>query len=118
MTEYLRFREQFAAALDPRFHPIEYLDQMVADGSALVWASETAALVCEVRDYPGGARAIQVLVAAGDKAEIVGPLRDQAEEWARSVGCTDAIVESRPGWARALKHHGYEPHQQAVRKGL
>lgn len=118
MNDYLRFRDQFAEALDPRFHPIEFLDQRMAEGSAFLWASENAGLVCEVRDYPGGARAIQVLVAAGDMNDVIGPLREQAEEWARSVGCTDVIVESRPGWARALRQFGYEPHQQAVKKGL
>ena len=35
-----------------------------------------------------------------------------------SIGCVFAIIESRPGWARALKQQGYEPYQVAVRKAL
>lgn len=116
MKDYLRFRERLAEGLDPRFHPIEYLDHLMETGQAFIWTTRNAALVCDVRDYPGGARAIQVVIACGNKGDIVGVLRQRAEEWARAIGCTDVIVESRPGWVRALRKHGYEPHQQAVRK--
>jgi len=115
---YLRFRPQFAAALDPAFYPIEYLDTLILSGRARLWVGAQAAIVAEIRDYPGGARAVHGLVAAGSIEEIGGHLIPGAEAWGKANGCSMAIVESRAGWVRALKADGYEPHQVAVRKEL
>ena len=126
MTDYQRFRPLFAEALDRRLYTIEHLDRLVFSGRAQIWFGDEAAIVTEVRTYPTGARVIHGLVAAAAPgarpgravAEIVETLIPRAEAWGRSIGCILAIVESRPGWARALKPHGYEPHQLAVRKEL
>lgn len=118
MKDYLRFRDKIAEALNPHFHPIEFVDALIEQDIAKVFASAKAALLVHVRDYPGGARALEPLVAAGSVEAIAGPLRERAEEWARSVGCTHIIINSRPGWAGKLKKHGYVPHQLAVRKEL
>ena len=115
---YARWRSAFAAALDPRLYPIDHLDTLVRKGRAQLWASDRSALVTELRPFPSGAWAIHTLVAAGDMAEIVGELRPQAEAWARGLGCTLSIVESREGWARALKPHGYAPFQVSLIKSL
>ena len=115
---YARFRKRLAQALEPQFHPIEYLDGLLERGEAIAFANDDAILICELLNYPGGARVINVLIAAGKKADIIGSLREQAEEWARGVGCTHALVESRAGWAKALKQFGYEPYQVTVRKEL
>ena len=116
--DYARFRPLFAEALDPRLYTIEHLDGLLHSGRAQIWFGEAAAIVTEVRTYPAGAAVIHGLVAAGDLDEIVGTLIPRAEAWARSIGCAMAIIESRPGWARALKRCGYAPHQLAVRKDL
>jgi hypothetical protein len=118
MTDYLRFRSRFGEALDPRLHGIEHLDALVLSGQAQLWLGDAAAIVTEVRTYPTGAAVIHGLVAAGDLDEMVGTLIPKAEAWARSIGCAMAIIESRPGWARALRRCGYAPHQLAVRKDL
>ena len=115
---YHRFRPQLAEALDPDFYPIEYLDALILSGRARFWAGAHAAIVAEIRDYPGGARAVHGLVAAGRIEDIVNQLIPLAEAWGKAIGCTSAIIESRSGWMRALKPHGYEPHQVAVRKEL
>jgi hypothetical protein len=115
---YRRFRDGFAAAMDPDFHPIGHLDGLVLAGQARLWIGETAAIAAETLAYPGGARALHGLVAAGDLEEIRGLLIPAAEDWARRAGMRHAIIESRPGWARALKSSGYEIHQIALRKGL
>ena len=49
---------------------------------------------------------------------IVNVLIPRAEEWGRSIGCTLAIIESRPGWAREMKKHGYSTHQISISKEL
>jgi hypothetical protein len=116
--DYARFRPLFAEALDPRLYAIEHLDGLLQSGRAQFWLGEDAAIVTEIRSYPTGARVIHGLVAAGDLDEIVDVLIPRAEGWARSFGCVLAIIESRPGWARALKARGYEPHQMALRKAL
>ena len=118
MSDYRRFRALFAEALDSRLHSIEHLDALLFSGRAQIWCGEAAAVVTEVRTYPTGAMALHGLVAAGELDEIVGVLIPKAEAWARSIGCAMVIIESRPGWARALKKSGYAPHQLAVRKAL
>lgn len=118
MTDYARFRDQLADALDPRLYPIEYLDHLLFSGQAQAWFGDKACLVTEIRTFPTGAKAICVVVAGGDKNEIVGPLRERAEHWARSIGCQFVLVESREGWKRALRPHGYGPFQFSLIKSL
>jgi hypothetical protein len=40
----------------------------------------------------------------------------KAEEWGRSLDCIGAVIESRPGWIKALP--GYQLFQAAMRKDL
>lgn len=118
MSDYLRFRPLFAEAMDQRLYTIDHLDELVLSMRAQVWFGDDAAIVTEIRTYPTGACVIHGVVAAGSLSEIVNVLIPKAEEWGRSIGCVLAIIESRPGWAKALKQYGYEPHQTAVRKEL
>jgi hypothetical protein len=115
---YLRFRDDFAEAIDARLYPIDYLDGLVWAGSAQLIATERSAIVFAVKSYPSGLSDVHGLVAAGNVDEIVGQLIPAAEEWGRRHGCSGALIESRPGWSRILKSSGYEPHQVAVRKEL
>jgi hypothetical protein len=82
------------------------------------WRSDNAAMITEIRDYPTGSKDIHALIAAGDLDEIIAIITPQAEEWARERGCIAAQVESREGWARALRPSGYQTHQLIVRKEL
>jgi len=115
---YRRFRDRFAEAMDPAFYPIDYLDGLILSGRARLWVGARAAIVAEIRDYPGGVRVVHGLVAAGRIGEIKAHLIPRAEAWGKAMGCTSAIIESRSGWMRALRAFGYEPHQIAVRKIL
>ena len=131
---YVRFRDAFAEATDPAFYPIAWLDAQVLAGAAWPIVGRAAALVVEVRDYPGGARVAHGLVAAGDPgspdrgpgqaapgaglAEIVAELIPAAEAWGRARGCRLGLIESREGWAKLLRPHGWEPHQLTLRKPL
>ncbi len=114
--EYPRWRDRFAGVLDPRFYTIDYLDRRVAEGSVAVFACPEAALIVELRHYPTGRFDGHVLIAAGDKAAIVGKLREEAEAWLQGIGAEGAIVESRAGWSKALKVYGYGAYQVTVRK--
>lgn len=115
---YLRFRDAFAGVMDRRLYSPEWLDSRILDGSAQFWSTEDAAAITELRTYPTGARDLHWLVAAGRLEDVVNVIRPCAEEWARARGCVGSVVESREGWARVLKRHGYELFQVSVRKGL
>jgi hypothetical protein len=115
---YLRFRDTLAEVADPAFYPMEWLDAQILCGAAWPIVGREAVLIVEARDYPGGARVAHGLVAAGDLEEIVAELIPEAEEWGRRHGCQLGLIESREGWAKLLKPHGWEPHQLALRKAL
>lgn len=115
---YLTWREAFAQGMDQRFYPIEYLDGLVAAGEVFFWFGEQAAVCGRLKQYPGSARVLEMLVGAGDLTEILNVLRPRLEAWAKAWGCSHVLVESREGWAKALKIHGYEPWQVAVMKEL
>lgn len=117
MNAYLRHRDEIAALLDPALYTIEWLDQQIAERRALVLGDDTAVIVVEIKHYPTGAMDVHGIVAAGELEAILG-LIEQAENWARDVGCVGALIASRPGWARVLKSRGYEMHQISVRKVL
>ena len=115
---YCEFRADFREALDERYWPIDWLDCRILDGRAEFMRSDNAAIVVELRQFPGGACDVHGLIAAGDKDEIVDELIPRAEAWGAANGCLAGVVESRPGWARALKASGYEVSQISVRKEL
>ena len=115
---YCAFRSAFAEVMDERYHTMPWLDEQVLSGEFQFLRSDNAALIVELRDYPTGAKDVHVVIAAGAADEVVNELRPIAEEWGRSQGCIGALVESREGWARYLKPHGYRSHQLIVRKEL
>lgn len=115
---YCEFRQAFREVMDERYHTLPWLDEQVLGGKVQFWRSDNAALLTEFKTYPTGAVDIHVVISAGDMAEVIGILRPAAEQYGRENGCIAATVESRQGWARALKPHGYESHQLTVRKEL
>lgn len=116
--DYEAWRDRFAEILDPRRYTLEWLDGQVSSGRAVFWGAEDAAMLTELRRYPTGVIEIHGLVAAGDMKSIIDGLIPRAEDWARKAGCIAAVIESRAGWARQLRPHGYELHQTAIRKDL
>lgn len=115
---YCGFRAQFGEVMDERYHTLDWLDQQVLQGKVQFWRSDNAGCITEIRDYPTGATDLHALIGAGDLGEIIGEIFPRAEAWGKEQGCVAAQVESREGWARALKPSGYEIHQQIVRKEL
>lgn len=117
MNGYLRFRDRFAEAMDPRLYNIDHLDAIMLSGRGKCWATETAAIVAEIKTFPTGAKAVCGVIAAGELEEIVR-LIPLAEEWGRSYGCRFGMIESREGWAREMKKHGYDVFQVSLIKAL
>lgn len=118
IDDYLRWREEIAKALDPAFYPIDWLDEQVLQERALAIASDTACIVIEIRTYPGGAREVHGLVAAGEPQEIVEHLIPLAEAFGAERGCGWGCVASRTAWTKLLAPSGYRVHQVTLRKEL
>lgn len=114
---YLRFRDSIAEAIDQKRYPIAWLDDQILRGDFSVWVSSAACIVAAIKVYPTGLRDVEGIVAAGDEQAII-ELIPLALEWGRENGCKQGLIESRPGWARALKPHGWEVHQTTIRKAL
>lgn len=115
VAQWLRFRDQFAEAMEGGPHKIELLEADVMAGRAYFWPGENAAVVATVLEYPGGARDLQTLWAVGDAAEVL-TLEPGIAATARLLGCSGVLVEGRRGWERMLKPLGYEPWSVTVRK--
>lgn len=118
IDHYLTWRDRIAEALDPRFWPIEWLDEQVVAEKVLTIAVEDACVVVELRNYPGGAREVHGLVAAGNPETIVNVLIPAAEAWGVVNGASFGCVESREAWVKLLKPSGYGVHQVTLRKEL
>ena len=118
LDDYLRWRNDFVALLDPKFYPAAWLDDQVASGEFMLFSCEKSAILVSVRQYPTGLKEVHGQAAVGELREVVSVLIPSAIEWAKSIGCSWATIESREGWSRVLKDEGWEPHQLALRKSL
>lgn len=115
---YAAWRGKFAQALDTRFYTLDYLDWLLRTGQANFWANERCSLVTRVKLFPSGNSAVEFLVAAGDLESLTNELAPAVEQWGRDNGCLFALIESRPGWEKAMKQHGYELFQASIVKEL
>lgn len=115
---YEEWRGRLAQANDPLFWPITAFDQMLAEGLAQFWATDKAALITKINEYPGGAVAIEVLAAAGEGNELRGSIAEAVEAWGRSIGATHIKIEGRRGWGRTLKPAGWKIHQEILLKDI
>ena len=116
--EYQRFRSQFKEVLDPATHTIEWLDMMLWSGQFRLFTSEKSAILTSIKVYPTGIKELHGEIAIGNLGEIVRQLIPQAEAFARTQGCKIAVIQSREGWAKAMKRFGYNLHQTSIRKAL
>lgn len=99
---YEKWRGRLARANDPALIPITHIDELLVEGLAQFWATGDAAIVTRLVEWPGGAVTIEVIAAAGRKADITGPLHAAAREWAAANGATHVLVAGREGWKREL----------------
>lgn len=116
--EYQRWRDDFAAILDPRFYTVEWLDGEVWSGRIRLFSGPKSCILASIKPYPTGALELHVMAAAGELNELVSSTIVSCETWARSVGCCVAVIESRPGWVKTMKASGYSLFQTSIRKDL
>lgn len=118
VSDYRRFRDRLAEAIDPIYGGVAYLDYLIEGcGVAKCFTSDNAAIVTRFSYFPG-CKIIEGLVAAGELEEIVNVLIPAAEQYGREQGCRFATISSREGWAKVLKPAGWEPHQVTLVKEL
>ena len=89
----------------------------LAAGEARLWLGERSCVVTRVRPGVNGEQLLEIWIAGGELAELKAAL-PRIEDWGRSVGCTQAMIDGRPGWVRELKADGYEPFTVSIRKFL
>lgn len=115
---YQHYRDGFAEALDERLYTIEYLDALVHSGEGILFATDKAAIIVEIKEFPTGARAVHGLVATGKLESIKEDLIPQAEALGREIGCAFGMIASTRAWGRIMKERGYAPHQMTLIKDL
>ena len=115
-AEYADWRARLAEANDPAFWPIEAIDRELADGRAQFWSDGSSALVTRVVQYPGGARVLEALAAAGDMDGLVQAIEPITDDFARMQGLTHRMIAGRAGWARV--HKGWRHYQTVLVKDV
>lgn len=113
---YRIWRDRFAEALDPEYYNIEYLDRLIAGDAQIRWNAD-AAIIFELKTFPGGKKVVHGIIAAGE-LDAIKALILLAEQWGRNRGCTAALIESRSGWERIMRDEGYKPFQISIAKDL
>lgn len=113
-----RWRPEFVRAIEPDGHwTIESIERDIREERSRLWVDGEAAVLVEFLDYAGGAKACQVLKAAGDLNALIATL-PKLEAAAREAGCTEMLIAGRAGWARLFEGRGYRPWSLTIRKEL
>ena len=117
LVDAAKARALMQSAIDNAYenHTVEEVMRAVAAGDATLMLGDASLLVMNLIEH-NGEKTCHVWLGAGDKTEMIGPLRNKAEAWAREQGCKYATIEGRPGWVRALPD--YQQVSVTVRKEL
>lgn len=116
--EYLRFRDDLAGILDPRFYTVQWLDGELWSGRIRLFADANSCILATLKVYPTGLKECHVEAAAGELSELVSTTIRRVEEWAQQQGCSTIVIQSREGWLKVMKASGYNLHQTAIRKAI
>lgn len=117
LSQWARFRDEFAGAMGDGFWTIEDLEQKIAHRRAFFFPGANSAMVGQIEVYPGGGRIFQVLWAVGDVQELIR-MAPGVEAMARMMGCTGMLIEGREAWKKLLAASGYEPWSVTLFKAL
>lgn len=106
-------RRWLEPALDPE-QPFTWADveARVLNNTAQLWLTDDCAMVTELIGD-----AIHVWLGGGSLRGLL-TLRPRVEETARFWGFKRATIQGRPGWARALRAHGYRERGDELEKML
>lgn len=110
------WRDAIAQACDGSHQTIESIEADIASGELKPLTTSRACYLVQVVEYPA-AVACQIMWTAGELGAVLEDLAC-VHEWAAQRGCTEMLVEGRPGWERALKPAGYAPWSVTLRRAL
>ena len=78
----------------------------ILGGTMQLWTKGDSAIVTQVLLFPQR-KTLRIFLACGDQATL-RTMEAPIERWAVSVGCRDAMIVGRKGWARSyLKEAGW-----------
>ena len=117
LSQWARFRDRFAEAMDDGLWTIEDLEQRIAHRRAFFFPGHDAAMVGQIEVYPGDVKVFQVLWACGDVNELL-TMAPGVEAMARMMGCAETLIEGREAWRKLLEPMGYTLFSVTLRKRL
>ncbi len=117
LQAFARHEDEIAGMVDERFYPMEWVRRSVVTGVIQTLYNERAIVGFEFRSYPGGAKELHGMFAAGPLEDVL-LLIDETERLAREMGMDVFTIASRAGWTRILKGRGFEPFQTVIVKEL
>lgn len=93
------------------------------DRSAQLWLIRDhdqiiGAGITEIYDTPKGLTCAVPVLAAVSFDDVLKPLFDEVEQWARAEGCVRLQGYGRLGWVRALKPYGWRPRAVEIEKDI
>lgn len=75
------------------------------------------ALVTQILEFPN-VKACRYVAMGGDVHGDFDEITGMIEQWAATQGCQRMEIVGRPGWARALRDHGYRQAYSYVTKRI
>lgn len=87
-------------------HLIDDVDAAVRAGEMQLWATETAAAITEIVEYPRK-KALHMPFCGGELGELVNVIVPACEAWGKAQGCDWFTGCGRAGWDRVMGAHGY-----------
>jgi len=117
--EWERCRHYIEAALQhsPHFESIEDVEQMLGEGTYMLWTGADCALVTRIVIYPNK-KIFEVVHGGGNKREIIERLGPALEEFAVNQGCDALAVIGRKGWIREGERAGWHLGYVCMMKSL
>jgi hypothetical protein len=115
MREWLAAREWIMGAVEDEDDTEAAIVERLKAGTAMLWLGERSAMITEINDTEAG-RVLHVWLAGGELAEVVS-FTPGIAAFGRMMGCVDATLEGRKGWARALRPYGFSG-SRVLRKAL
>lgn len=97
-------------------HNIDSVTDQVLRGDAVFWDLGDSFMITEVVNYPT-ARHFHIFLAGGNLETLVN-MHGDVIKLAKALQCDKLTIAGRPGWARALKAHGWEPYLVTLGKEI
>jgi len=86
-------------------HSFDDVAAAIGTGVMQLWPAPRGCLVTEIVAFPRKT-VLDVFLGGGELDQLADMHRDVIA-WAKTQGCTEAVITGRRGWVRAFKKHGW-----------